>query len=133
MKKGFTLTEFLITLAIVGIIFAAALIPFAIGAGGFGPTNKHVVTVTRLYVDHSGSGDSATSHYMVGTDKGVFEVDNGILLGIWNADELYASLRENHRYSVVTKGNRVVSWYAQEYPYIIQVTPYTDTSVENKR
>lgn len=36
--------------------------------------------VERLYVDFSGTKDSSKSHYMVGTDQGVFEVDNSIWL-----------------------------------------------------
>jgi hypothetical protein len=97
-----------------------------IGAGGWGPTISREVTVTRTYVDYSGSGDNKESHYMVATDEGVFEVGNGILLGLWNADELYGKIQGGKRYRLTTKGNRVVGMFWQEFPYIVQVEPLED-------
>lgn len=88
------------------------------GVGGFGPIRNETVKVTNLYVDRS----SDSSHYMVGTDKGVFEVDNGFLLGLWNADEIYNKFQKDHTYNITTKGNRVLFLgFMQEYPYIIGV------------
>lgn len=103
-------------------IFGLCLIPvgcsYRYGVDGFGPVVTQTATVERLYVDNGGS-----SHYMVGTDKGVFEVSNGWLLGLWNADELYAKLEAGETYTITTKGNKVVGWFFQQYPYIIEVKP----------
>lgn len=117
----------LFALIVVGII--ALLIPFGCGIGGFGPTNTHDVTVNRLYVDHS----DHESHYMVGTDQGVFEVDNGIMLGLYNADELYSRMREGHRYHITAKGRQYANIFMQEYPYITNVQPLPDPPVQTAR
>jgi prepilin-type N-terminal cleavage/methylation domain-containing protein len=125
-KSAFTLVEVMIALVIVGLLLAIAFpLAYSIskGAGVFGPTRSDEITVTRLYVDYSGGKDSQSSHYMVGTDKGVFEVDNGLFLGLWNADELYARLKEGQRYRVTTEGNKVVNFWTQSYPYITAVEP----------
>lgn len=106
-------------LTIIGIIFFAPAIHIINGTGGFGPERTQNVVVKRLYVD-SGTKESG-SHYMVGTDKGVFEVDNGILLGMWNADEIYAQMEQGKSYTIRTKGNRVVGFMFQYYPYIVEV------------
>jgi hypothetical protein len=113
-------------------IFGLFFIPMAFGLGGCGPTRTQEIVVQRLYVDNSGE----TSHYMVGTDCGVFEVDNGLFLGMWNADEVYSKLKEQKRYRVVTKGNKVVGMFLQSYPYIVQVTEIKEdmaTDVEKAR
>ncbi len=127
-KSAFSIVEIMIAIVIVGLVLAT-LFPIsyriAKGAGSFGPTRSEEITVTRLYVDYSGGKKSQSSHYMVGTDKGVFEVDNGILLGLWNADELYAKLKEGQRYRVTTEGNKVVGFWLQSYPYITAVEPLT--------
>ena len=96
------------------------------GVGGWGPQQTWDILVTGKHVDYSGSGDEKKSHYMVGTDQGAFEVDNGWLLGIWNADDLYGKMQENHRYHITTKGNRHANFFMQEYPYIIKVEQYVE-------
>ena len=111
-------TPGVVVLAIVVIAAAIGLAKFT-GIGGWGPTYTVTATVQGKHVDISKSEDSTTTHYMVATDKGGFEVDNGILLGIWNADEIYGSLQENKTYTFTVKGNRYVSWYGQYYPYIV--------------
>jgi hypothetical protein len=111
----------MVTLQIAAmIIFIVSItgIFINVGVGGFGPTNIiNEATVQRLYVDRSEND----SHYMVGTDVGVFEVNNGILLGIWNSDEIYSQLKEGGKYKLTIKGNRVVNFFFQQYPYIIKV------------
>jgi hypothetical protein len=107
------------------MIFVAgyAIFQKSVGVGGWGPENRvQGATVTRTYVDFSGTGENRESHYMVATDKGVFEVNNGWMLGVWNADEIYGRLKPGEKYDFTTKGNRVVNWYAQEYPYITSAT-----------
>jgi len=84
------------------------------GAYGFGPVRTVTATVERTYED---SGKESSS-YMVVTDGGVFEVDNGWLLGLWNADELYGQIKPGRRYEFTTKGNRVLGFWFQSYPYI---------------
>lgn len=103
------------------LMVMATAIPVTIGIGGWGPTAQVTgATVQRLYVDfESKSKDGSESAYMVGTDKGVFEVDNGFLLSVWNADELYAKLQVGKTYNFVTKGKKVANIFFQEYPYIV--------------
>lgn len=131
MKKAFTLIELLVVISIVAIIAAMAL--HTIGGPGwgffpFGPTRTVTATVQRLYVDTSSHDKSTSSHYMVGTDKGVYEVDNSWWIGIWNADEIYSRLQQGHTYMLTTKGNKVVNMWMQQYPGIIAVTEITNES-----
>lgn len=117
----FTFIEVMIVLVIIGFVAIIVGIPachLTNGTGGFGPVKRQEVTIQRLYVDSAGKSGS---HYMVGTDKGVFEVANGVFLGIWNSDELYSSLKEGKRFRLTTKGNRNVGFWMQEYPYVIGV------------
>jgi hypothetical protein len=108
------------------VLILAILVPFlaidyAYGVNGFGPEKEQVVTIERLYVDGGKS-----SHYMVGTDKGVFEVSNLMFpIQIWNSDEIYSSLKVGEKYIIKTKGNKILNWYFQEYPYIIEVKEIT--------
>ena len=122
-KKGYTSIEILIGVTIVGLIALAVIIPVTAGIGGFGPTNIVEATVTRLYVDAAGEQGS---HYMVATNQGVFEVDNGLLLWIWNADEIYGALQTGKTYRFTTKGNKVVNFMFQEYPYIVKAQEITN-------
>jgi prepilin-type N-terminal cleavage/methylation domain-containing protein len=118
MKKAFTLIELLVVIAIIAIlstILFGGIKGCSGGAFPFGPERNLTVTVKRLYVDYDGE----YSHYMVGTDQGVFEVDNSLMLGIYNADELYSYLEEEKTYNIITKGNQVTNWFMQEYPCII--------------
>ena len=118
--KGYTLIEVMILAVIVGLIFVlCASFSGFWGTGGFGPTREQLVTVTRCYVDTEGK----QSHYMVASDHGMFECDNGWLLGVWNADEIYGKLQAGKSYLITTKGNKVVNMFIQEYPYIVSVAP----------
>lgn len=83
----------------------------------FGPEITQQVTIERLYVDVSGE----SSHYMVGTDKGVFEVNNSMWLGIWNADEAYSKLQTGKTYTITTKGVKLLDWWIQQYPLITKI------------
>jgi hypothetical protein len=106
-----TLTPILL---ILGIIIS---LNYTFGVHGFGPEKEMTIQVQRLYVD---SGKS--SHYMVGTDQGVLEVSNFIFpVQIFNSDEIYSQLEVGKTYSVTVKGNKVLNWWFQEYPYIIKV------------
>jgi hypothetical protein len=109
---------------ILGVLVILALIVFGLswrfwmGVGVYGPTRTVETTVNRVYIDTSKEG----SHYMVGTDSGVYEIENGYWLGVNNADELYAKLKDGRKYRLTTEGNKVV-WYfgIQEYPFITKV------------
>jgi hypothetical protein len=118
-KSGLSAIEAMIVIVIVALVLAM-LVPgcqyIGGGCGSFGPTTRQIVTVETKHVD---SGES--SHYMVGTDAGVFEVQNGFFLGIYDADDVYAKLRIGGRYQVTTKGNRVVNFWLKEYPYIVSI------------
>lgn len=105
-------------LALLFILVIAVVLSYPLmGGGSFGPTRTLEVTVTNLYVNHF----SDESNYMVGTDKGTMEIDNGILLHMWNADQLYGSLKVGARYKIITKGNTIQNFFLQEYPYIVSV------------
>lgn len=119
MRRGFTLVELLTVVAIVGILVGiVGGFGGCFGVGGCGPSGSVAqAKVTRLWVDNSGERGSA---YMVATDKGVFEVDNGLLLGMWNADELYGKLQAGHVYSFQTKGRKIENLFMQEYPRIVK-------------
>ena len=106
------------------IIFAiiAWSISYGLGIGGFGPTNQLTVKVLKTYVDISKDDEGgSSSHYMVMTDKGSFEVDNGILLGMWNADDVFGKLEVGKTYTITTKGRRYQNAFMQEMPYITSI------------
>lgn len=110
------------SLAVLAVSLLIVFIVGGIGIGGCGPRQEHTVLIERLYVDTAG-GELGGSHYMVVTDAGVFEVDNGLLLGLWNSDELYSSLKEGHMYRITTCGKKRVNALMQYYPYIVSATP----------
>jgi len=107
-------------IALIGIMLVT-MSTCALGVGGFGPTETQVVTVSKTYIDVSGSGKDASSHYIVATDKGSFEVDNGVLLGIWNADDIYGKIVTGKTYKITTMGKRYQNFFMQEFPYIVKV------------
>jgi hypothetical protein len=118
MRSAFTLIEMFVVMVILMVIGLFFIGP-CIGVGAFGPDGRvEAATVSRAYVDVSKSGDVMESHYMVATDKGVFEVDNSILMGIYNADEIYGQIREKNTYNFSIKGRKVVNLFFQAYPYI---------------
>lgn len=90
---------------------------YSLGVKGFGPIDIKEVTVQRLYVDGGKS-----SHYMVGTNQGVYEVDNILWpVQVFNSDEMYSQLEVGKTYTIKVKGNKVINWFVQEYPYIIEI------------
>lgn len=118
--KNYTFTLFIIGI-FIGLFAVTLGTNMLLGINGFGPTQVQEVTVKRLYVDISGSKDSSESHYMVSTDKGIFEVSNLTFFGIFNADEIYGQLEEGKSFTVKTKGKKFVNFLFQQYPYIISV------------
>jgi hypothetical protein len=58
---------------------------------------------------------------MAGTSAGVFEIGNSLFLWIWNSDEIYSSIVQGGTYTLTIKGNKVLGWWLQSYPYIIKV------------
>lgn len=113
-----TKIELFIIGSIIILITGIPLIKISAGVYPFGPEkNIREATVERLYVDRS----SESSHYMIGTDKGVFECDNSVILQIFNADEIYSSLQEGQTYNLTVKGNKFVNFFAQNYPHITKV------------
>lgn len=119
--KASSLTEILVVLSIVGIVLCLILGGPLLGTFPFGPSRTVIAKVERLYVDYSGGKDSSSSHYMVGTDQGVFECDNSLWLGLWDADERYASLKQGDTYELKVKGRKVINFFIQEYPGIVEV------------
>ena len=102
---------------VVVMVGSVVLINYSYGVNGFGPEHVSQVTINRLYVD----GGKA-SHYMVGTDKGVYEISNHLIpIQLFNCDELYSKLEVGKTYTVKVKGNKVTNWFMQQYPYIIEI------------
>jgi hypothetical protein len=120
-RNGYTIFELFASLFVIGFFVFTAfvmLIPIIKGVGVFGPEySVKNATVNRLYVDRS----SESSHYMVGTDKGVFEVDNSVFMNIYNADEIYSSIQEGKTYTFDVEGNKYIGLLGQHYPYIKRV------------
>jgi hypothetical protein len=108
---------FLISTPIAILVGLMVWFNFSFGIEGFGPESVNRITIQRLYVDGGSS-----SHYMVGTDKGVYEVDNILFpVQVFNSDELYSQLEVGKTYTVKLKGNKVINWFVQQYPYIIEI------------
>jgi len=108
----------IITVLLVVILIAIPILVLnSCGIYGFGPHNTVEATVKNKHVDNAGRA----SHYMVTTDKGTFEVQNGMMLNTWNADEIYGRIEIGKKYRFSTKGNKVVNPIIQEYPYIINL------------
>ena len=102
---------------VVVMVGSVVLVNYSNGVAGFGPEYVNQVTVNRLYVDGGRS-----SHYMVGTDKGVYEISNHLIpIQLFNCDELYSKLEVGKTYLVKIKGNKVTNWFMQQYPYIIEI------------
>ena len=105
------------TMTFVTMIGSMFLLWYSLGVKGFGPEYVNTVTVQRLYVDGGSS-----SHYMVGTDKGVYEINNILIpIQLFNCDELYSKLEVGKTYNIKVKGNKVTNWLVQQYPYIIEI------------
>ena len=119
-----TLTEVMVVIAIIGIAlaFVGSILAYPVlGIFPFGPKSSVEATVQRLYVDFSGDKENRDSHYMVGTDKGVFQVNNSIINGIYNCDEIYSGIKVDQKYIFNIRGNKVTNIFFQEYPYILSV------------
>ena len=107
----------MVTTFVVVVVGSLTLINYSLGVRGFGPVDIKEVTIQRLYVDGGKS-----SHYMVGTDQGVYEIDNLLIpVQLFNCDELYSQLEVGKTYTVKVKGNKVTNWFVQQYPYIIEI------------
>lgn len=88
----------IITTTVVVMVGSVVLINYSNGVVGFGPEYVNQVTINRLYVDGGRS-----SHYMVGTDKGVYEIKNFLYpVQIYNCDELYSKLEVGKTYLVLS-------------------------------
>ena len=123
-NSGFELNELMIMVAIVFVVVSLLFVIMArpvMGIFPFGPESSVTAKVERVYVDYSGGKESSSSHYMVGTDVGVFEVDNSLWLWMWDADKRYAKIKEGNTYAFRVKGREVIGLLFQEYPGIIAV------------
>jgi hypothetical protein len=113
-------------IVLVVLIFGGIIgLRYGLGLFPFGPEQEVHAKVQRLYVDVSGDTQNTKSHYMVGTDKGVFEVSNSLWLWIWDADKRYSQLQVDNKYQLRVKGKELVNFLFQEYPKILSVTPTT--------
>lgn len=94
---------------IFGLIFlmiAAIAGPcYLLGIEGFGPYS--LVQDAKIISKHIDAGKDHSS-YMITTDKGTFEISNGFVLGIWNSDEIYGTIKEGKFYNFSLKGNKRV-------------------------
>lgn len=88
----------------------------ALGINGYGPERQYDVVIISKHID----AQKDSSSYMVNGDTQTFEVDNGTLLGMWNADVVYGQIVVGERYCITAKGNQVTNWWWQQYPYILK-------------
>ena len=102
---------------LIGIFFG---LPYSLDLYPFGPQSTETIKIERLYIDVSGK----SSDYMIGTDKGVFEMDNSFILGIYNIDELYAKLEVGKTYEAKVKGKKLLNFLFQAYPHITEVVAH---------
>lgn len=107
-----------ITLILVILFcFSGQIMNWGYGVHGYGPVKTvQAAKILNKHVDASGRD----SHYMVTTDQGTFEVQNGWLLGVWDADQIFGQLELGKTYALHTKGNQETGWLYQEYPYILE-------------
>lgn len=110
----FLAVPFVCVALLVAILFG---LPYSLDLYPFGPQSVETIKVERLYVDVSGKSSS----YMIGSDKGVFEMDNSFILGIYNIDELYSQLEVGKTYEVKVKGGKLLNILFQSYPHITEV------------
>ena len=118
-------SDLLQTLAVLGVCLVLLVgiffgLPYGLGLYPFGPQSTDTITIERLYIDASGK----SSNYMIGTDKGVFEMDNSWILGIYNIDELYAKLEVGKTYEAKVKGKKLLNFLFQTYPHITEVVAH---------
>ena len=93
MKSDNSISKLIIVIVFFSVIFLCIFSDMIIGVNGFGPTKSFQATVLSKHIGYSkNSNGNSKSHYMVTTTSGTFEVDNGWLLGVYNADEIYGSL-----------------------------------------
>jgi len=118
MRRGLTLVEFMIVVAVMAIVLAI-IIP-----SGFLPliSRSHVqatVIKTERIVD--GVGDQMTSKYLVFTDKEVLENTDCFILFKFNSSDIYGKLKVDQLYDFDVYGFRVpfFSWYRN----IVKATP----------
>jgi hypothetical protein len=116
----------------IGVLMVGFLgLRLGLGLFPFGPEQEVHAKVQRLYVDVSGNKDYTSSHYMVGTDKGVFEVSNSLWLWMWDADKRYSQLQNDKEYNLKIKGNELINILFQEYPRITSVYPINTPTQNN--
>jgi len=101
-----------LAIVVLGSCFAGPVL----GIDGYGPVNKYSVNVISKHID----AQKDSSSYMVNGDTQTFEVDNGILLGVWNADVVYGQIIVGERYCITAKGNQVTNFWMQQYPYVLK-------------
>lgn len=87
-----------------------------LGVGGYGPVRQYDVVIVSKHID----AQKDSSSYMVNGDTQTFEVDNGILLDVWNADVIYGNILVGERYCIEAKGNQKTDFWMQQYPYILK-------------
>lgn len=122
----------ILPLIFIGILLGGFIgLRVGLGLFPFGPEQEIYAKVQRLYVDVSGDKDYTKSHYMVGTDKGVFEVSNSLWLWMWDADKRYSQLQNDKEYRLKIKGNELINILYQEYPRITSIAPINPHNSNN--
>ncbi len=117
--KGFTLTEVITLLAIVLLLGIFLFQGLHRALQPDPPARLVTAEVIKTWVDT----DHRTSHYMVATTAGVFEVANGIRTGIYNADEIFGLLRPGQTYTFTLRGQKRLGPGIQDYPFILSARP----------
>jgi len=93
------------------------------GDGSWGGGKRQIINAKILskHVDISQSGKMSNTHYMVTTDRGTFEIENGWIIDVWDADELYGKLVIGKTYNLTIQGDQLTNFLFQQYPFVIKV------------
>jgi len=107
-----------VTVALV-LFFLALGIVSAIVVSSYFEEHIETVLVTKMFIDPS---KDSGSHYVLTTDKGVFEVDrplNKITDPDANPDKIWGQLHEGKFYKISYLGWRID--FAYQYPFVFHV------------
>ncbi len=113
--------------AVVVVLFC--MLPYGcgqmLGDGSWGGGEHRTIraTVQSKHVDVGSAGKTSSTSYMVTTDKGTFEIENGWIMSIWNADEMYGRLEVGKTYTLDVQGDQLTNFMFQQYPFVTGVRP----------